>query len=187
MIYATFEIVWYDNMIFFSYEWMNSNFVFLLRGEIKEYLPPQEEVRRNIEEIYTFCVGQVAAMHSLTPQETKTKFIGEWYLPNHITDAGNDDDGNGDDIFLVNYCLSEILTTLPLFSANIFLAQKVSQRGCPSPCMASISQEGVLFLHPATQVTSEDFSFMFPLGFWRVWPQMLKNITLFFANLPSIF
>lgn len=99
MISATFEIVWYDNMIFFSYEWMNSNFVFLLRGEIKEYLPPQEDVRRNIEEIYTFCVGQVAAMHSLTPRETKTKFIGEWYLSNHITDAGNDDDSNGDDIF----------------------------------------------------------------------------------------
>lgn len=87
-------------MIFFFLR-MNSNFSFLLRGEIKEYLPPQEEVRRNIEEIYTFCLGQLAAMHSLTPQETKTKFIGEWYLPNHITDVGNDDDdgGNGDDIF----------------------------------------------------------------------------------------
>uniref|UniRef100_H3C6Q0 MyTH4 domain-containing protein n=1 Tax=Tetraodon nigroviridis TaxID=99883 RepID=H3C6Q0_TETNG len=89
-------------------------------GEIKEYLPPQEEVRRNIEEIYTFCVGQVAAMHSLSPQETKIKFI-------------------------------EILTTLPLFGANIFTAQKVSQRGCPSPCMVSLGQEGVLFLHPTTQ------------------------------------
>lgn len=73
---------------------MDEFFVFLLRGEIKEYLPPQEEVRRNIEEIYTFCVGQVAAIHSLTPQETKIKFIGEWYLPNHITDVGNDDDSN---------------------------------------------------------------------------------------------
>lgn len=71
---------------------MDFNFVFLLRGEIKEYLPPQEEVRRNIEEIYTFCVGQVAAMHALSPQENKTKFIGEWYLPIHTTDVSNGDD-----------------------------------------------------------------------------------------------
>lgn len=97
MTSATFDIVWVKLMwyFFFSYEWMKSNFVFLLRGEIKEYLPPQEEVKRNIEEIYTFCVGQVAAMHSRTPQETKTKFIGEWYLPNHIID----NDSNGDDVF----------------------------------------------------------------------------------------
>lgn len=66
-----------------SYELMNANFVFLLRMEIREYLPPQEEVRRNIEEIYTFCVGQIATMHSLSPQETKTKFIGEPCPPNH--------------------------------------------------------------------------------------------------------
>ncbi|XP_044034497.1 unconventional myosin-XV [Siniperca chuatsi] len=45
----------------------------------------------------------------------------------------------------------EFLSTLPMFGSNIFLAQKVSQRGCPSPCMISISQEGVLFLHPKTQ------------------------------------
>lgn len=56
--------------------------------------------------------------------------------------------------FSVIYCFPEIMTTQPLFGANIFLAQKVSQRGCPSPCMISISQEGVLFLHPTTQVTS---------------------------------
>ncbi|XP_035514833.1 unconventional myosin-XVB [Morone saxatilis] len=45
----------------------------------------------------------------------------------------------------------ECLSTQPLFGSNLFLAQKVSQHGCPSPCMISISQEGVLFLHPKTQ------------------------------------
>ncbi|XP_065805734.1 unconventional myosin-XVB [Labrus bergylta] len=45
----------------------------------------------------------------------------------------------------------EVLSTLPLFGSNVFLAKKVSQRGCPSPCLVSISQEGVLFLHPKTQ------------------------------------
>ncbi|KAM6964624.1 LOW QUALITY PROTEIN: unconventional myosin-XVB [Tautogolabrus adspersus] len=45
----------------------------------------------------------------------------------------------------------EVLSTLPLFGSNVFLAKKVSQRGCPSPCVVSISQEGVLFLHPKTQ------------------------------------
>ena len=55
----------------------------------------------------------------------------------------------------MNVCLAEFLSTLPLFGSNTFLAQKVSQRGCPSPCMVSISHEGVLFLHPKTQVLSE--------------------------------
>lgn len=125
--------------------------------EMKEYLPPQEDVRRNIEEIYNFCVGQVAAMHSLSPQESKTKFIGEPRPPppdrrRHrcrtvpVTTSPS-----------VVWCLSEVLTTLPLFGANVFLAQKVSQRGCPSPCMVNISQDGLLFLHPTTQVTSEAF------------------------------
>ncbi|XP_068162212.1 unconventional myosin-XVB [Antennarius striatus] len=45
----------------------------------------------------------------------------------------------------------EFLTNVPLFNSNIFLAQKVSKRGCPSPCLISINQEGVLFLHPKTQ------------------------------------
>ncbi|KAM4526381.1 unconventional myosin-XVB [Fundulus diaphanus] len=45
----------------------------------------------------------------------------------------------------------EFLSTLPFFGSNTFLAQKVSQRGCPSPCLVSLNQEGVLFLHPKTQ------------------------------------
>lgn len=104
-------------------------------------------------------------MHSLTPQEAKIKFIGRWYLPNQILDHYNDDDGVAMTSFSDTHWLSEFLTTLPLFGTNIFLAQKVSQRGCPSPCMVSISQEGVLFLHPATQVPSENFSFTFFSGF----------------------
>ncbi|KAK5895560.1 hypothetical protein CgunFtcFv8_009244 [Champsocephalus gunnari] len=48
----------------------------------------------------------------------------------------------------------EFLSAMPLFGSNTFLAQKVSQRGCPSPCMVSISQEGVLFLHPKTKFTT---------------------------------
>uniref|UniRef100_A0A3Q3X8F6 MyTH4 domain-containing protein n=1 Tax=Mola mola TaxID=94237 RepID=A0A3Q3X8F6_MOLML len=89
--------------------------------EMKEYLPPREGLNVNVEEIHSFCLGQVVGMQSLRPEDAKIKFI-------------------------------EVLTTLPLFGTNIFLAQKVSQRGCPSPCMVSISQEGVLFLHPKTQV-----------------------------------
>ncbi|XP_041829381.1 unconventional myosin-XV [Melanotaenia boesemani] len=45
----------------------------------------------------------------------------------------------------------EFLSSLPLFGSNIFMAQKVSQRGFPSPCIISISLEGVLLLHPKTQ------------------------------------
>ncbi|XP_038592063.1 unconventional myosin-XV [Micropterus salmoides] len=45
----------------------------------------------------------------------------------------------------------EFLSSLPLFGSNIFLTQKVSQRGCPSPCIVTVSQEGLQFLHPKTQ------------------------------------
>ncbi|XP_054455421.1 unconventional myosin-XV [Anoplopoma fimbria] len=88
--------------------------------EMKEYLPSQDGLSSRVEEIHSFCLGQIAAMHSLSPLDAKIQFL-------------------------------EILTTMPLFGSNTFLAQKVSQRGCPSPCMVSISQEGVLFLHPKTQ------------------------------------
>lgn len=43
------------------------------------------------------------------------------------------------------------LSSIPLFGANIFLAQKVSVRSLPSPCVVAICQEGVLFCHPKTQ------------------------------------
>ncbi|KAM9336578.1 unconventional myosin-XVB [Symphorus nematophorus] len=89
-------------------------------AELKEYLPSQDGLSSKIEEIHSFCLGQIAAMHALNPQKAKVQFI-------------------------------DFLTTLPLFGSNIFLAQKVSQHGCPSPCLISISQEGVLFLHPKTQ------------------------------------
>lgn len=75
--------------------------IFLLRGEIKEYLPPQEEFKRSFEEIYTFCMGQIASRHSLDPQEAKIKFIGAWYFPHHIPDVG-DGDGNSA-IFICNF------------------------------------------------------------------------------------
>ncbi|XP_078136124.1 unconventional myosin-XVB [Sander vitreus] len=88
--------------------------------EMKEYLPSQDGLSKKHEEIHSFCQGQIAAMHTLSPQDAKIQFI-------------------------------EFLSTLPLFGSSTFLAQKVSQRGCPSPCMVSISQEGVLFLHPKTQ------------------------------------
>ncbi|XP_032358687.1 unconventional myosin-XVB [Etheostoma spectabile] len=89
-------------------------------SEMKEYLPSQDGLSRKYEEIHSFCLGHIAVMHPLSPQDAKIQFI-------------------------------EFLSTLPLFGSSTFLAQKVSQRGCPSPCVVSISQEGVLFLHPKTQ------------------------------------
>ncbi|XP_034564510.1 unconventional myosin-XV [Notolabrus celidotus] len=89
-------------------------------GEMKEYLPKQNGLESQVEEILSFCQGQIAAMHSFPPQDAKMQFI-------------------------------EILTTLPMFGSNVFVAKKVSQRSCPSPCIVSISQQGVLFLNPKTQ------------------------------------
>ncbi|XP_070846649.1 unconventional myosin-XVB-like [Chaetodon trifascialis] len=98
-------------------------------SEIKEYLPSQDGLSSKVEEIHSFCQGQIAAMQSLSPPDAKIKFI----------------------VFM---------SALPLFGSNIFRVQKVSQRGCPSPCMISIGQEGVLFLHPKTQ----ERVFMIPLA-----------------------
>jgi len=53
----------------------------------------------------------------------------------------------------------EFLSSTPLFGSSIFLAQKVSQRGCPSPCLVAINQEGVLFCHPKSQ----ERTFVIPL------------------------
>ncbi|XP_019902495.3 unconventional myosin-XV [Esox lucius] len=53
----------------------------------------------------------------------------------------------------------ECLSSLPLFGSNIYLAQKVSNRSCPSPCLVAVNQEGVLFCHPKTQ----ERSFVIPL------------------------
>lgn len=97
--------------------------------ELKQYLPPLDELKTKMDEINAFCQGQIAAMQSLGPQEAKMRFI-------------------------------EILTTLPLFGSNNFLAQKVTQKGCPSPCMISISQAGVLFINPKNQ----EQVFKIPLG-----------------------
>uniref|UniRef100_A0A8D3CLF6 Myosin XVB n=1 Tax=Scophthalmus maximus TaxID=52904 RepID=A0A8D3CLF6_SCOMX len=96
--------------------------------EIKEYLPPQLDwFRSQAEEIQSFCLGQIAAMQSLSPQEAKIRFVG---------------------------------SRLPLFGFNTYLAKTVSQHGCPSPCVVSISEEGMLFLHPKTQ----EQAFMIPLA-----------------------
>ncbi|XP_052341832.1 unconventional myosin-XV-like [Oncorhynchus keta] len=55
--------------------------------------------------------------------------------------------------------LLECLSSLPLFGSNIFLAQKVSHRSCPSPCLVAVNQEEVLFCHPKTQ----ERAFVIPL------------------------
>ncbi|XP_036073108.1 unconventional myosin-XV [Oryzias melastigma] len=47
--------------------------------------------------------------------------------------------------------LIESLSSLPLFGSNSFPVQKVSQRGCPSPCIVSVNHQGVTFLHPKSQ------------------------------------
>ncbi|KAM4623634.1 unconventional myosin-XVB [Polymixia lowei] len=88
--------------------------------ELKGYLPQQEGMNSKLKDIYSFCLGQLAAMQSLSPQDAKLRFV-------------------------------EFLSNMPLFGSNIFLAQKVSQRGCPSPCVIAINHEEVLFLHPKTQ------------------------------------
>uniref|UniRef100_A0A8C6T1F2 Myosin XVB n=1 Tax=Neogobius melanostomus TaxID=47308 RepID=A0A8C6T1F2_9GOBI len=45
-----------------------------------------------------------------------------------------------------------LLVTLPHFGSSLFWAEKVNQRGVPSPCTVGISQDGVLFINPKTQV-----------------------------------
>lgn len=87
--------------------------------ELRKYLPSLE-ASVNPEELHSFCLGHMASMESLSPQDAKIRFM-------------------------------DFLATLPLFGANIFCAEKVSQLGCPSPCTVSVSHDGVLFIHPKTQ------------------------------------
>uniref|UniRef100_A0A3B4B3B9 MyTH4 domain-containing protein n=1 Tax=Periophthalmus magnuspinnatus TaxID=409849 RepID=A0A3B4B3B9_9GOBI len=46
----------------------------------------------------------------------------------------------------------DFMISQPLFGSSLFWAEKVSQRGVPSPCIISISQDGVKLIHPKTQV-----------------------------------
>jgi len=43
---------------------------------MKEYLPSLDGLSIKAAEIQTFCEGQIAAMHSLSPQNAKIQFIG---------------------------------------------------------------------------------------------------------------
>ncbi|XP_036428330.1 LOW QUALITY PROTEIN: unconventional myosin-XVB [Colossoma macropomum] len=46
------------------------------------------------------------------------------------------------------------VSSLPLFGSSIFTAQKVSHRGCPSPCVVAINYETISIIHPQTQMAS---------------------------------
>uniref|UniRef100_A0A3B3DH99 Myosin XVB n=1 Tax=Oryzias melastigma TaxID=30732 RepID=A0A3B3DH99_ORYME len=58
------------------------------------------------------------------------------------------------DLFL-DFHYQQSLSSLPLFGSNSFPVQKVSQRGCPSPCIVSVNHQGVTFLHPKSQQAKE--------------------------------
>ncbi len=45
------------------------------RSEVKAYMPPQKGIK--VKEIHALCVGQIAAMKSLSPKNAKIKFIGK--------------------------------------------------------------------------------------------------------------
>lgn len=49
--------------------------------ELKQYLPPLDELMTKMDEINAFCQGQIAAMQSLGPQEAKIRFIGNLLSP----------------------------------------------------------------------------------------------------------
>ncbi|XP_026771155.3 unconventional myosin-XVB [Pangasianodon hypophthalmus] len=46
------------------------------------------------------------------------------------------------------------LSSLHLFGSNIFMAQKVSHKGCPSPCVVAVNHESINILHPQTQMSA---------------------------------
>lgn len=62
-----------------------------VRSEIKDYLPSQDGLRSKLEEVYSFCLGQIAVMHSLSPQGAKIRFIGKWYLFSFLLFAVSED------------------------------------------------------------------------------------------------
>ncbi|KAK2866562.1 hypothetical protein Q7C36_002618 [Tachysurus vachellii] len=46
------------------------------------------------------------------------------------------------------------LSSLHLFGFNVFMAQKVSQKSCPSPCLLAVNHECINILHPQTQLSA---------------------------------
>ncbi|KAF4084927.1 hypothetical protein AMELA_G00111590 [Ameiurus melas] len=48
----------------------------------------------------------------------------------------------------------ETLSLLHLFGSNIYMAQKVSHKGCPSPCVVAVNHERITILHPKTQLSA---------------------------------
>lgn len=44
--------------------------------ELRQYLPPLDELMTKLDEVNAFCQGQIAAMESLSPQDAKIRFIG---------------------------------------------------------------------------------------------------------------
>lgn len=54
----------------------------------------------------------------------------------------------------IYYCFfsSETLSSMQLFGSNIFMAQKVSHKDCPAPCVVAVNHESINILHPQTQV-----------------------------------
>uniref|UniRef100_A0A8C6T1Z4 Myosin XVB n=1 Tax=Neogobius melanostomus TaxID=47308 RepID=A0A8C6T1Z4_9GOBI len=91
-----------------------------VRAELRQYLPLQK-ANSPLEELLSFCLGQMSQLQGLSPLDAKIQFI------------------------------SRLLVTLPHFGSSLFWAEKVNQRGVPSPCTVGISQDGVLFINPKTQ------------------------------------
>ncbi|XP_060794859.1 unconventional myosin-XV-like [Neoarius graeffei] len=46
------------------------------------------------------------------------------------------------------------LSSLHLFGSNIFMAQKISHKGCPSPCVVAVNHEDIGIIHPQTRFSA---------------------------------
>lgn len=51
------------------------------RAELKQYLPPLDQLMTKMDEVNAFCQGQIAAMQSLSPLDAKMRFIGDLLCP----------------------------------------------------------------------------------------------------------
>ncbi|CAM4711107.1 unnamed protein product [Leuciscus chuanchicus] len=51
------------------------------------------------------------------------------------------------------------VSSLPFFGFDIFTAQKVSHRGCPSPSLVAVNHEVITILDPKTQVSDTQYSY----------------------------
>lgn len=123
---------------------------------MKDYLPRVDGINSNDPNLLSATHRQLSVMGSLRSTDAKAHLLSKLLLLMRLELTS--------DLtlcFFISYLFvflnamspySEMISSLHLFGSNIFTAQKVSQRGFPSPCLVAVNHDSISIVHPQTQV-----------------------------------